>query len=81
MELRCRGRSTPPPLGLVRLHTLLPLALPPVEKNLDLPIPRELLPQLVAETRFFLRHDEQVSSHIASSYPDSDLPVLLVFSL
>ncbi|MFZ1059568.1 MAG: hypothetical protein WAP47_10290 [Candidatus Rokuibacteriota bacterium] len=49
-------------LWLPRLSTLPPLALPPVKDDVDLFVPGEIPPQILAEIRGVSCHDEQVAS-------------------
>lgn len=74
--VRLPSSLAPPPLRLVRLHFLPPLAYPPVEHDLNLFVPREYPRQVLVEVR--LLHDEQVWTHGCSrlcvQWPDFDSP-------
>lgn len=50
------------PLWLVRLNTLPPLPLPPVQEDLDLCVAREIPGQIITEVRLVSRNDEQISN-------------------
>ncbi len=58
---RSAATGCPTPVGLVLLDPLPPLPLPPVQEDLDLFVPRELLQQILPKIGLVLRHNHHVA--------------------